>query len=249
VGVEIMVSTSLYAAAQWLNRSSPEDQPDLRYASSDDSGIFEVRGLGPDRVGVMAEHPTYGRSAIAVVDAKVNGEIELVLQPTAGVRGTVTQAGAPLEGIAVVAKDEAGVATFTGISGRDGSYQLARLPEGDYAVNAVNRQSGGNFDMRKQDITLTPGKAQIIDFDFGAGGATVNVHVADDPRKPESAFLKGPSVYVQQARTNGAYVFENVVPGEYKLCVTFSAGGPEQVLPRCQSLSVSAGGKAQEVRL
>lgn len=248
-GVEIMVSTSLYAAAQGLNRSSLEDQPDLRSAWSDDSGAFEVRGLGPARVGVLAEHPTYGRSGIAIVEASANGELELVLQPTADVRGTVTKGGAPLEGIAVVAKDDAGIATFTGISGRDGTYQLARLPVGKYALNAVNRQSGGNFDMRKHDITLTPSKSQIIDFEFGAGGAIVNVYVPDAPRKPESAFLKGPSVYVQQARTNGAYVFEDVLPGEYKLCVTFSADGTEPALPRCQSLSVAAGGKAQEVRL
>jgi Carboxypeptidase regulatory-like domain len=248
-GVEIVASTSLYAAAQGLNRSSPEDQPDLRYASSDESGTFELRGLGLARIGVMAEHPTYGRSGIAIVEANANGELELVLHPTATVQGTVTKAGAPLEGIAVIAKDEAGITTFTGISGRDGTYQLVRLPTGKYAINAVNRQSGGTFDMRKRDITLTPGKNQTIDFDFGEQGATVNVHVADDPRKPESAFLRGPSVYVQQARTNGAYVFKDVVPGEYKLCVTFSAEGPEPVLPRCQSLSVSAGDRPQEVQL
>jgi hypothetical protein len=248
-GVEIMVSTSLYAAAQGLNRSNPEDQPDLRYASSDESGSFEVRGIGATRVGVMAEHPTYGRSAIAIVEPNAQGELELILQPTADVRGTVTKAGAPLEGIAVVAKDEARIATFTGISGRDGTYQLARLPAGDYAVNAVNRQSGGNYDMRTEDVTLSPGKSQSIDFDFGGAGTTVNVHVADNPRKPASAFLKGPSLYVQQVLTQGAYVFEDVVPGEYKLCITFNADGPEAVLPRCQSLSVAAGGKAQEVHL
>jgi protocatechuate 3,4-dioxygenase beta subunit len=248
-GVEIVVSTSLYAAAQGLNRSTLEDQPDLRYASSDDSGAFELRGVGPARVGVMAEHPTYGRSGIAIVEANASGDLELVVRPTADVRGTVTKAGAPLEGIAVVAKDGAGIATFTGISGRDGSYQLVRLPAGEYAVNVVNRQSGGNFDLRKQEITLAPGKSQIIDFDFGTGGATINVHVAEGPRKPESAFLKGPSLYVQQARANGVYVFEDVVPGEYKLCVTFSADGREPVLPRCQTLSVAAGSKAQDVQL
>ena len=248
-GVEIMVSTSLYAAAQGLNRSRPEEQPDLRYAWSDDSGAFEVRGIGQARVGVLAEHPTYGRSGIAIVEADANAALELVLQATADVRGMVKKAGAPLEGIAVVAKDEAGIAIFTGISGRDGSYQLVRLPAGKYAVNAVNRQSGGNFDMRTQDITLLPGKNQSIDFDFGAGGAIVKVYVPDTPRQPESAFLKGPSLYLQQARSNGAYVFEEVVPGEYMVCVTFSADGSEPVLPRCQSLSVVAGGKAQEVRL
>ncbi|HKO89746.1 MAG TPA: carboxypeptidase-like regulatory domain-containing protein [Polyangiaceae bacterium] len=248
-GVEIMVSTSLYAAAQGLNRSSLENQPDLRYAWSDDSGAFEVRGIGQARVGVLAEHPTYGRSGIAIVEANASAELELVLQSTADVRGTVTKGGRPLEGIAVIAKDEASIATFTGISGREGTYQLVRLPVGKYVVTAVNRQSGGNFDMRKRDVTLLPSKGQTLDFDFGAGGAVVNVYVPDAPGEPQSAFLKGRSVYVQQARTNGAYVFEDVLPGEYELCITFAAEGAESVLPRCQSLSVAAGGKAQEVRL
>jgi hypothetical protein len=248
-GVEIMAGTSLYAAAQGLNRSSPEDQPDLRSAWSDESGFFELRGIGPARIGVLAEHPSYGRSGIAIVEANANGELELVLQPTASVRGTVTKSGAPLEGIAVVAKDDARIASFTGVSGKDGTYELVRLPAGKYAVNAVNRQSGGNFDLRTRDVTLLPSKNQIIDFDFGAEGATVNVHVADGPREPESAFLKGPSLYVQQVRANGAYVFEDVIPGDYKLCVTFSADGSEPGLPRCQSLSVAAGGKVQEVQL
>lgn len=245
-GVEIMASPLLYAAAQGLNRSSPEDEPDLRYASSDQAGAFEVRGLSNVRVGILAEHPTYGRSTIAVLEANATGPIELVLRPTANVQGTVKMAGAPLEGIAVVAKDEASIGTFTGISGKDGGYQLVRLPAGKYTVTAVNRQSG-NFELRKQDIVLASGKNQSLNFDFGERGATVSVHVADQPYKPESAVLKGPSVYVQQTRTEDAYVFENVIPGEYKLCVTF-AQRPEPAQMQCQPLSVSAG-KTQAVQL
>lgn len=247
-GVEIVAGTSLHAAAQGLNLGRAEEEADLRYASSDESGVFELRGLVAARVGVLAEHPSYGRSEIVIVEPNASSELQLVLQPTANVHGTVIKAGAPLEGIVVIAKDRASIAQFTGISGKDGTYQLVRLPAGKYAVNVVNRQSSGNYDLRKRDITVKQGEDQLVDFDFGAPGSAVNVHVVEDSRKPRSVFLKGPSFYMQEASTNGAYVFQEVVPGEYELCVSF-AEGSEPVLPRCQALSVPAGGKAQEVTL
>lgn len=72
--------------------------------------------------------------------------------------------------------------------------------------------------------------------------------MADEPHDPELALSRGPAVYVQQERKAGAYVFENVAPGDYKLCVTFVKGA-EPGQPRCQQLSVATGARKQEVRL
>lgn len=78
-----------------------------RVTRSDHDGLGRVRTLG---------RLTPRRSRVR----------RAVLHWTADVRGTVNKAGALLEGIAVVAKDQAGIVTFT-VSGSDGTYQLVRF--------------------------------------------------------------------------------------------------------------------------
>jgi hypothetical protein len=166
-GAQVMAGTTLYAAAQGLNRSQAEDEPELRTAYTDDAGGVELRGLAHGAFGIMAEHPAYGRSAIAALDDDLPGPLELVIQPTSNVRGAVTRSGTPIEGIAIVGKDAGGFAAFTATTGRDGRYELVHLPPGSYVVAAVNRQQDGSYDLRRQELTLSAGRDGVANFELG----------------------------------------------------------------------------------
>lgn len=248
-GAEVAGGPTLYAAAQGLRRSQVEEEPELRTAYTDDSGRFELRGLARGTIGVMAEQAAYGRSSIVALDDDLPRELELQIQRTANVRGKVTRAGAALEGIAVVTKDAAGVATFTATSGQDGRYELVHLPAGKYVITAVNRQETGSYDMHRRELTLSAGQDAALDFELGEPGVRVTVQLADREQEPEHAVLKGPSVYIQETRTDGAYVFNDVVPGNYALCVTFKSSGGEAAAPRCQPVAVAAAPARQQMKL
>jgi uncharacterized GH25 family protein len=248
-GAEVLAGSALYAAAQGLNRRQAEDEPELRAAYTDDAGLFELRGLAKGTLGVMAEHAAYGRSSIVALEGELPPELQLQVQRTSNVRGRVTRGGAPLEGIAVVSKDAAGVATFTATTGQDGAYELVHLPAGKYVVTALNRQESGTYDLHRRELTLSAGQDAALDFELAEQGVRVTVQVADRDQEPEHAVLKGPSVYIQQQRTAGAYVFNDVVPGQYALCVTFKSSGGEAAAPRCQPLAVAAAPARQQVDL
>jgi len=96
---------------------------------------------------------------------------------------------------------------------------------------------------------LNAGQDAVADFELGEQGVVVTVQVAERDQEPEDAVLKGPSVYIQKTRTDGAYVFNDVVPGNYALCVTFKASGGEAAAPRCQPLAVAAAPARQQVNL
>jgi len=248
-GAEVVAGPSLNAAGQGLNRRQAEDEPELRTAYSDDAGLFELRGLGRGTLGVMAEHSAYGRSSILALEDELPREVELQIRPTSNVRGKVTRGGEPVEGMAVISKDVAGLVTFAVTTGHDGSYELVHLPGGKYVVTAVNQQKNGMYDLRRRDLTLNAGQDAVADFELGEQGVVVTVQVAERDQEPEDAVLKGPSVYIQKTRTDGAYVFNDVVPGNYALCVTFKASGGEAAAPRCQPLAVAAAPARQQVNL
>jgi hypothetical protein len=248
-GAEVVAGPSIYAAAQGLNRRQAEDEPELRTAYTDDAGLFELRGLAKGKLGVMAEHAAYGRSSIVAINDDLPRELELQIQRTANVRGKVMRGGAPVEGIAVITKDPAAVATFAATTGQDGGYELVHLPAGKYVVTVINRQESGTYDMRRRELTLSAGQDAVADFELGEQGVTVTVQVADRAQEAEHAVLKGPSVYIQEQRTDGAYVFNDVLPGKYALCVTFKASSGEAAAPRCQPLAVAAAPARQQVSL
>src|SRR5262249_58740502 len=70
---------------------------------TDREGRFSVPEIGDDTLLVTAEHPTEGRSAALPVAPAADSPIELKVQRTGSLEGTLTTKGAPIANGLVVA--------------------------------------------------------------------------------------------------------------------------------------------------
>ncbi|MEO8349413.1 MAG: carboxypeptidase-like regulatory domain-containing protein [Acidobacteriota bacterium] len=83
------------------------------------------------------------RLAVALLLALTAATSILLAQTTGGISGLVTDdSGAPLPGVTVEARSPMLQGTKTAVTGADGSYRLALLPPGTYAVAASLTQYG-----------------------------------------------------------------------------------------------------------
>ena len=117
---------------------------------------------------------------------------------TAAIVGTVTDpSGAPLRGAAVTANDTDRGSLWTATTNDSGSYNLARLPVGNYGVKV----SAPGFDTAvRPPITLVLNQTAHIDFQLKVGqvSTTVEVTSAAPVLQTESAQVST----VMDARTN-----------------------------------------------
>ncbi len=201
-----------------------------RRGITDATGRFTLGGVD-DRVQIIADHPTKGRSSLIEVtdEAPV-----LVLRALGTIRGRVTRGGQPVAGVEVYAigrQDNDAVST----TNEDGGYVLDRVLAGEVTValrSAADPQFGGVT--VRSTVEVGGGATKILDIAMPVEGATVRVSVHARPgavvddafialRKPGQSPASLPSLLV--AKANGMWLpsvpyvsFENVEPGAYELC-------------------------------
>jgi protocatechuate 3,4-dioxygenase beta subunit len=238
-GARVRLGRSLDASSD--DTSDLVDFGDVASARSDRDGSFVVVGVGARESHVVADHSTRGRSNAATVPAGTDDPpaVTLVLRAFGSVAGKVTSKGKPVVGAEVSAmpKDGSVEAAKTETTD-DGSFLLARVPEGELTIVASSPAATllGATNASAQ-IQVTAGKQTHADIAIAAGDITVevqlaaragakldgaelllipgavNVHTAKalDPYEGRSAMRLAMGVTAPET-------FDDVLPGTYSLC-------------------------------
>lgn len=112
---------------------------DHRDAISDDTGVYELRGLGPGEVVVAASAGVRGKTSVTLRgDAGAIVHADLVLPATGAIRGRVFDAGGePLAGWIVSARVDRNRRGAVAESSPDGSFELLGLPDEPHLVRVA----------------------------------------------------------------------------------------------------------------
>jgi hypothetical protein len=143
-------------------------------ASSGPAGEFELRGLAPGRVDVVASHPEYaeGRATGVEVDpAKEPSEVQVVMSLGGRIEGWARRRdGTPVA--------ESSVAVFSlGPGGRprfsnermaptraDGSFAFDRVPPGRASVRLMGGTGPVRVSSRSKDVEVREGETSLVEF-------------------------------------------------------------------------------------
>jgi protocatechuate 3,4-dioxygenase beta subunit len=144
---------------------------DFRQVSTDAAGAFQLRGIAPGRVVVMAHHPDFaeGRSAPIDVDPARPSQATVVMTRGGRVEGVVRRRGAGPADLVISVHSQEEPASFSmspGVTpGPDGSYALDRVPPGEVGVSlmAGQRTPGGTPAIFKQAV-VREGETTRVDF-------------------------------------------------------------------------------------
>jgi RNA polymerase sigma factor (sigma-70 family) len=147
---------------------------------SGDDGRFTMTGFDESPVVVVAERDGIGRStSIALPRGAASADVDLVLEPTGGLDGTVKLGGKPLAGIVIIASPRGGTSSnFFVISGPDGRFDFDTLAAGPYRVSALIGEGGPRpKDMHSNSTSVEVGRRGHVDIDIPDGPVTLTIDV------------------------------------------------------------------------
>ena len=220
----------------------PLNQPGVnaRFFIFDETGVFTATGLVPGTYHVMASTGELAAIAQSVIEVVGDGG-SLTVSMTQGalLSGTVTgPGGTPMEGLSIFVFDPlVPERQWTHLTDAQGHYEL-RVPDGDYVLVIADLQddvSPGQLLAHAQftDIAIVSGTPVVQDVTLAAGTATLSGTVNGSSvgainTRPLGAILTlktldGIPVAIAFADAQGAFSFEHMVPGDYRL-VTESPG-------------------------
>ena len=110
-------------------------------ASTDSNGAFSFTGVVPGSYALLATKSGYGQYLNATLAVSSNQSIAVVLPTLCTLGGAVTAGGAALSGAVV---SLSGPTTATATAGVSGTYSIANLPAGTYAVS-VSKTGYGSY--------------------------------------------------------------------------------------------------------
>ncbi len=189
---------------------------------TDADGRFVIAGLGPHPLTVLAGRADVGRSAsVSVPRGRDSVVLDLVLEPTGGLDGTITRGGQPLADTVVIANPIAAASSnFFVVTGPDGSFALDALAAGTYIVYPMVG-GGGNRpkDMYVSRVDVVAGERARVTIDATPGPIAVTVAVQTEEGAP---VLMAPVLLVQArvdaptmgALRDGAALMAILAPGE-----------------------------------
>ncbi len=233
----------------------PDESIGAKDAETDADGRFTLEGFPPAAVTVIAGKAEVGRSASVRIPAGPDSaRLELVLQPTAGLGGTITRDGKPLGDTVVIANPiGASSAAFFVTTGADGTFALDALAPGPYLVYPMIG-GGGNrpkdMYVRKVEVVLgarasvtidaTPGPVTLaVSVKTTAGAkvpmaqvfavqATVTPHTVSELRDLDQLPVFGDTplpLYIRGAM-DGAAEITGMRPGKHTICIVPMSGPP-----------------------
>jgi hypothetical protein len=214
----------------------------LKTATSADDGSFELPGIGPQAVLVVADGKP-GRSRLTPVPAGADdATVTLTLDQVGALTGKVVSQGKPVPGAMILAQQQGtSRGQFIVTAGQDGSFRFDKLAPGDYLVSAMMHAGMMGGDMTQAAATVKAEATVDLTIDVPAGGvqATVKVTPAVDnavvllasgalqaKNLGELEVLMGArqgggavhqSLIVGAAMDKGA-IFQNVTRGDYTAC-------------------------------
>jgi protocatechuate 3,4-dioxygenase beta subunit len=147
---------------------------------TDADGRFSIDGFPPYAITIIAGKADLGRSpSLRLPASPDSANLDLVLQKTTGLEGTVTRDGKPLGDTVIIANPYgASSSNFFVTTGPDGTFALDALAPGAYVVYPMIG-GGGNRpkDMYIIKVTLTLGVRTKVTIDASPGPVTVAINV------------------------------------------------------------------------
>lgn len=214
--------------------------------TTDSKGLFELTGVKPGEVKVLAFHRDYASGSATGLVLPENAPLEgvkVVMNAGGGIRGKVVDRfGRPVPSSIVVALsptamggqgDPSGGALYQGQSAADGAYEMKHVQAGSYflvatrgdeALNPASFLGNLNFDL----VTVPAG--QIVQYDVvdsSAGGCRVRGTIACGGKPVdrgtltavtfESETMLGVEFKATQVKEGGTFEFPGLAPGDYQL--------------------------------
>ncbi len=165
----------------------PTESVGARSATTDADGRYLLAGFPPTPLTLVAGKDGVGRAAsVAVARGADSAVVDLVLQATGGVDGTVTRGGQPLADTVVIANPlGAPSSNFFVVTGPDGSFAFDALTAGDYFLYPM-LGGGGNRpkDMALHTVTVTAGRRARIALDASGGRGSLALAIETDAGQP-----------------------------------------------------------------
>jgi RNA polymerase sigma-70 factor (ECF subfamily) len=211
----------------------------VQETTSGGDGRFSLAGFGESPLSVVAQKEGKGRSAtIAIPRGPNSAEVDLVLQPTGALAGTVTRSGSALPETVVVARPRATQGNFFVVTGPDGRYALDTLTPGAYVMIAIVGKTGSRH---LRQVEIEAGKRAQCDIDVPEGPIALSVRVETDEHTPvpvaqialasgavEGENMEvvtdrvyqssGPAALYQRRKATGPVTFELLPAGLYTAC-------------------------------
>jgi RNA polymerase sigma-70 factor (ECF subfamily) len=151
---------------------------------TDDRGEFVIEGFSPGPLTITAGKDGVGRSpSVRLAPSSDSATVDLVLQRTAGLDGTVTQNGKGLADTVVIASPIGTQQNFFVVTGADGTFALDALTPGAYIIFPMIGGGGPkpkDMFVTRVDIALAAARTKItIDTTPGPLSLTLAVNGAD----------------------------------------------------------------------
>jgi hypothetical protein len=186
-------------AAGWLltgdgrKLNIPAEGHGVHETRSGDDGRFSMTGFDDSPLVVVAEREGVGRSrSIALPRSAASAEVDLLLEATGSLHGTVSRAGRPLPGTVVIADPRGGAGShFFVVSGPDGRFDFDMLTSGAYRVSALIGEGGARpKNMFSNSASVEEGRENHVDIDVAAGTLALGIEVkTDDGGAVPAAFV------------------------------------------------------------
>lgn len=217
---------------------------DDRSARTDGAGRFELVGVEPGRLRIVALHPDWCAGASGVLELEGDSplsDVRVELESGGGLVGTVLDRhGRPLEGALVIVAAPARFAgdastpaggLYSGRTGASGAYRIERMTPGSYVVVLARGDEAldlatvlGRLDL--DVVTVPQGEPVRHDIvDQAAGACRVHGVVSDAGRpltrgRVTALYLEADNVLgvdfkVARVNADGSYEFEGLAPGEH----------------------------------
>ena len=154
---------------------------------SDADGRYSIDGFSPAPITIVAGTDGLGRSASQWIPGSADSAtIDLVLQKTAGLDGTVTRDGKPLGDTVVIANPIGATSSnFFTTTGADGTFALDALAPGSYIVQAMIGGGGPRpKDMYIVKTEIAVGARAHVAIDTSPGPVTITATFKSDAGKP-----------------------------------------------------------------
>lgn len=211
-------------------------------ATTDANGVFRIGGLEPGSYVLVFARAGYRPQATVVPPGSVPSRLDISLEPTTGVRGTVRDrlGGRPIPGATVTALGRDGEVIVSAVTGEDGGYLLAGVEASHVTLVAAAPLSDPIA-----TVVALDGPTTVADLDLDVRGALTGVVSSGGwPLSGVRLLLRdadGAVVGSTVTDDDGHYRFGSVMPGGYTVTTELAPPAVAAVGPHTTTTDLRMG--------